>query len=46
MSNLFDDFASAIASITSYDDIATALAAVAFCTVSVSMFAVLFAGAV
>jgi hypothetical protein len=45
VNNFFDQIADAMASVTSYDDIATAVAGVAFCVVSVSMFAVVFAGA-
>ena len=45
MNNIFDQIADAFGSVTSFDDIATAMAGVAFCAVSVSMFVVVFAGA-
>ena len=45
VSNLFDDIATALGSITSHDDIATALAGVAFGVASASMFVIVFTGA-
>ena len=45
MNNLFDDIATALGSVTSYDDIAAALAGVAFGVASASMFVIVFSGA-
>jgi hypothetical protein len=44
VNNLFDDIATALGSITSYDDIAAGLAGVVFGVASASMFVALFVG--
>ena len=44
MNTIFDDIASALGSLTSWDDIAAGLVCATFCVASTSMFVVLFAG--
>lgn len=43
--NFFEEIATAIGSISSFDDVATGVASVAFCIAGASMFAVVFASA-
>jgi hypothetical protein len=43
--NFFEEIATAIGSISSFDDVAAGVAGVAFCVASASMFAVVFAAA-
>ena len=45
VNNLFDDIATALGSITSYDDVAAALTGVTLGIASASMFVALFVGA-
>lgn len=44
MNNLFDDIATAFGSVTSYDDIATAVAGAVFGVASAAMFVIVFSG--
>ena len=45
MNTIFDDVATAFASITTWDDIAAGLACVTFCAASASLFVMMFVGA-
>ncbi len=44
MNTIFDAIASALGSITTWDDIAAGLTCATFCAASASMFVVMFAG--
>ena len=45
MNTLFDDVATALASITTWDDIAAGLACATCCAASASLFVIMFVGA-
>ncbi len=45
VNTIFDDVATAFASITTWDDIAAGLACVTFCAASASLFVMMFVGA-